>query len=96
MVVHNFHPPGVSIAPDKADPPLAADPGAVLAAPVSGESIQPVAQTKDEIGESPAAEGPDRTLNLSRRQFSGLRAALCLPGEQQESQNRPEPRRLGV
>jgi len=49
VVVHDLYIPGASFGPDEADPELVVDPNAMLAFPISPESLETVAWRNPEV-----------------------------------------------
>jgi hypothetical protein len=52
MVVDNFNIMGMTVFPDKTDPPLAVDPNAVLAFAVSRKCLEPIARWNAQVVQS--------------------------------------------
>ena len=51
MVIHDFHVVGVTLPPDKTDPPLVVNADAVLALPVTPQALQAVAGRGGKVAE---------------------------------------------
>jgi hypothetical protein len=75
MVINNFHPIRVAVAPDEANPPLVIDANAVLADAAALQGFQPVARRRQQIAQCPRPVqvfqfSPGGILNV-RRQLAG-------------------------
>ncbi len=72
MIVDNLDVEGVTIAPDKTDPPLVVDANTVLARTIAGQTFQAIARRNVQIVQSGRAVKHSQlasgdSLNLSRQ-----------------------------